>query len=228
LRVVKVNRVLGGRGGQFWKLGNRNRFCGKAQHSKHRNVVIVPELFCGSGNRSCGLACDCCCALEAEEFPFFGACLDHSICDERKPFAGGELEACLCIAGRRTESQRKSAGNGHLASIEVGGKVTGIGRSACAVRVDADNEASCKPPWLRPSMRMFIAERISAGLVVKRARVRTVPTSSETVMAAGIPLPLTSPMMARKSPASRGRIWKKSPPTCCAGRYSDSISNPVI
>jgi hypothetical protein len=55
-----------------------------------------------------------------------------------------------------------------------------------------------------------MAARISLGPCVKWARVRTVPTRRETVMAAGMPFPLTSPMTTR-TPVSTGRIWKKSP-----------------
>ena len=56
-----------------------------------------------------------------------------------------------------------------------------------------------------------------AGSLVWEASVRMAPTRTETIMAAGRPLPATSPMTMSRPPSGMGRIWKKSPPTSSAG-----------
>lgn len=55
-------------------------------------------------------------------------------------------------------------------------------------------------------LRVFMPARISAGLLVVSASVRSVPTRRLTVMAAGIPLPLTSPITASTPPSGKGTI----------------------
>src|ERR1035441_5309844 len=66
-----------------------------------------------------------------------------------------------------------------------------------------------KPPLPRPTSRSFRLVSNSAGLLVYSAAPRTAPTITETSMAAGRPLPATSPTTTSSPPSSFGKDLKE-------------------
>ena len=106
---------------------------GRKSDGEDGDVILLAVGLGYAGDFCGGSGAEVAGAVEAEEFAAFVLRFYYAIGDEGEAVAGAELESDLLVVRAIDDAQRERGGDGEFLSVEIRGKVAGVGQGKCAL-----------------------------------------------------------------------------------------------